>query len=114
VAPGETEAGRPDGNLEAERLRAELLAADPADLITNYAYGLFELARLYLGAEPPRLRDASLAIDALAGLIQATANHLGEQGTLLEQGLRNLQLAFVQLSNLAGTEEGSVGDGATS
>lgn len=86
---------------EAARLRHELLAANVGDLVANHAYGLFELARIYLGADPPRLADASLVIDALAGLLEGVQDRLGEQGALLQQGLRQVQLAFVQLSDLA-------------
>lgn len=92
---------------EAARLRAELLDADVGDLITNHAYGLFELTRIYLAAEPPRLADASLVIDALAGLLSGVADRLGERGDLLEAALRQAQLAFVRLREVRTDETGA-------
>ncbi|WP_041661805.1 hypothetical protein [Acidimicrobium ferrooxidans] len=92
---------------EAARLRAELLDADVGDLIANHAYGLFELTRIYLAAEPPRLADATLVIDALAGLLAGVADRLGERGQLLEAALRQVQLAFVRLRDLTHDETAS-------
>jgi hypothetical protein len=82
------------------KLQRELLDAEPAAIIANHAYGLFELAGLYLGATPPRLADASLAIDAFAGLLSAVEDRLGDIGQPLQDGLRQLQAAFVQVAKL--------------
>jgi hypothetical protein len=81
------------------KLQRELLDAEPAAIIANHAYGLFELAGLYLGATPPRLADASLAIDAFAGLLSAVEDRL-DIGQPLQDGLRQLQAAFVQVAKL--------------
>ncbi|MEX6428695.1 hypothetical protein [Ferrimicrobium sp.] len=82
------------------KLQRELLDAEPAAIIANHAYGLFELAGLYLGTTPPRLADASLAIDAFAGLLSAVEDRLGEIANPLHDGLRQLQSAFVQVAKL--------------
>lgn len=82
------------------QLQHELLNADPATIVANHAYGLFELAGLYLGATPPRLKDASLAIDAFAGMLSGIEDRLGEVGEPLQEGLRQLQAAFIQVAKL--------------
>jgi hypothetical protein len=82
------------------QLQQELLNADPATIVANHAYGLFELAGLYLGATPPRLNDASLAIDAFAGMLSAIEDRLGDVGEPLQDGLRQLQAAFIQVAKL--------------
>lgn len=87
---------------EVRRLRARLLDAGARPVVANHLYGLFELATVFLAADPPRLADASIAIDAMAGLLNATEAHLGDEVTELREGLRQLQLAYVQVSKLAG------------
>lgn len=79
-------------------LRAQLLDANPSDVVANHAYGLFELAAVYLSAAPPRFSEAQLAIDALGALVETLGDRLaGHQGDLAA-GLAQLRLAFVQLS----------------
>jgi hypothetical protein len=85
---------------EVERLRRELLEAGARPVVLNHLFGLFELASVFLGADPPRLADASLAIDAMAGLLGATEDQLGPEASPLHEGLRQLQLAYVQVARL--------------
>src|SRR5438105_494378 len=58
-----------------EEMRAELaevqrqLAETPASVVVaNHCIGLYQLAALHLGLDPPQLDQAQLAIDALAAL----------------------------------------------
>ncbi|MHB8189109.1 MAG: hypothetical protein ACYDHP_01530 [Ferrimicrobium sp.] len=81
-------------------LQEQLLAAEPATMIANHAYGLFELASLYLGATPPRLEPATLAIDALTGLLDGVPDRLGEAEAPLAEGLRQLKLAYVTVAKV--------------
>jgi len=85
---------------EVKRLRRELLDAGARPVILNHLFGLFELASVFLAADPPRLADASLAIDAMAGMLGATEDQLGAEASELREGLRQLQLAYVQVSKL--------------
>jgi hypothetical protein len=89
---------------DLEKLREELVTADPATVVANHAYGLFELASLYLSSKPPRVEAASLAIDAMAGLIDATEDRLGSNAEALREGLRQIQLAFIEVSKLANSD----------
>jgi hypothetical protein len=87
---------------ELERLRDELVDTDPAVVIANHCYGLFELGAVYLSAQPPRLDAARAAIDALAALTDALGDRLGEASGPLAEGVAQLRLAWVQMSAVAG------------
>src|SRR5579863_1373407 len=57
----------------------EQLARTPAEVVVaNHAFGLFELAALHLSLQPPQLDQASLAIDALAALVEGLGERLGD------------------------------------
>jgi len=87
---------------ELDLLRRELATSDPAVVIANHCYGLFELAAVYLSAQPPRLTEAQVAIDALGGIVDALDDRLGEAAEPVADGLAQLRLAWVQLQ-AAGT-----------
>jgi hypothetical protein len=86
---------------EIEAAMAEELAAiqnTPARYIVgNHAIQLFELARIYLTAQPPRFDDAQLSIDGMAALVEGLSGRLGEDEKTLVDGLAQIRLAFVQL-----------------
>jgi hypothetical protein len=88
-----------------EAMEQELAAIQntPARFILgNHAIQLFELARIYLTAEPPRFEDAQLSIDAMASIVEGLAGRLGEDEATLVDGLAQIRLAFVQIK--AGVE----------
>ncbi|MGH9063123.1 MAG: hypothetical protein ACRDZQ_08090 [Acidimicrobiales bacterium] len=98
-------------DAELETQMAELqeeLARTPAEaVVANHAYGLFELAALHLGQRPPRLDQARVAVDALAALVEGMAGRLGSHEPQLLDGLAQIRLAFVQLSETARAGDGS-------
>lgn len=75
-----------------------------AELITTVSVHLMSAAAVKLGlaeegAEQLDLDEARKLIDALAGLITASAPHIGDQHARpLRDGLRTLQLAFREAS----------------
>ena len=86
AASARAAAGRQQQELSPEEQAAQLqqlqeqLARTPVDLvIANHAFGLFELAALHLGLQPPQLDQARLAIDALAALVEGLAGRLGDR-----------------------------------
>jgi hypothetical protein len=102
--PATAGAGGQEPELSPEEQAAQLqqlqeqLARTPVELvIANHAFGLFELAALHLGLQPPQLEQARLAIDALATLVEGLAGRLGEHEPQLKDGLSQLRLAFVQI-----------------
>jgi hypothetical protein len=99
----------PQERAQAEAFIAEMaetqrqIAATPAaQLVANHVMGFYELAAIKLGQQPPMLADAQVAIDAMAAVMDAVGDQLGEDATPLRQALTNLQMAFVQLRNEAG------------
>lgn len=91
----------PEVAEELRRVRAELAGTSVADLVANHAIGLWQLAVLHLTPEtgaPIRLDEASLAIDAMAALLDGVGHRLGENESPLRDALSQLRLAFVQVS----------------
>jgi hypothetical protein len=99
------EADAPPDPAAMEELRRQLADTDPAVVIANHAYGLFELAAVYLSTQPPRLTEAQLAIDALAGLSDAVGTRLGDASAPLVDALAQIRLAWVQLSSASAGDD---------
>jgi hypothetical protein len=86
--------------LEAVAEARQRLAEVPASVVvSNHAMGLFELAAIHLSAEPPKLPDAQIAIDALGLLIDGLGERLGEHHDTLAAALGNIRLVYVQKSS---------------
>lgn len=79
------------------------LAEVPAEVVVvNHVMGLYELAAIHLGATPPALAEAALAIDAVGCLVEGLGRRLGDDYPTLNDALSNIRLAFVQLKNAHG------------
>lgn len=98
----------PEERAQAEEMIAEMaevqrqvLAAPAAQVVTNHIAGFYELAALHLSQERPRFDEAQLAIDAMAAVINAVGDRLGENASPLRDALLQLQTAFVQRKNEA-------------
>jgi len=90
---------------ELRRVRAELAATPVVDLVANHAIGLWQVAVLHLvpdGDEPPRLPEAALAIDAVAGIVDALGDRLDRHAEPLRDALAQLRVAYVQVQQGAG------------
>jgi hypothetical protein len=85
--------------LEAARQR---IAEAPAQVVVvNHLMGLYELAAIHLSSVPPKLDDASLAIDALAALVDKLGDRLGEDIATMRDALANIQMVYVQMKSKA-------------
>ena len=101
----------PEQFEEMIRARAELASVPVADIIANHAVGLWQLALLHLLPDPadegvetePRLPEAALAIDAFAALVDGLGHRLAPHDEALREALSQLRLAYVQVSDGAGT-----------
>ena len=113
AAPDAATPTGPAGPLDREPTEEEMrraaeeymaqLAGTPADIVVgNHAVQLFELARVYLSQSPPKLDDASLAIDAMGTLVEGLVGRLGEDEAEINAGLASLRLAYVQIKTAAG------------
>lgn len=75
------------------------LADTPANVVVaNHVVGLYELAAIHLGANPPRFEDARLAIDALAAIVDSLGNRLGDDHETFKDALANIRLVYVKLT----------------
>lgn len=96
----------------AEAVR-QLTSVPAAEVVAQHAIGLYELAAVHLSQESPRIKDARLAIDALAGVLEATAGRLGDLGRELQSILPQLRLAVVELAKTSGEDAPTAGDAPT-
>lgn len=96
-----------DEELEAElRAMQEQMVRTPAAIVVaNHCIGLVELAALHLGQNPPNLGDAQIAIDALAGILDALGSRMGENGPPLRQALNQMRMAYVEAKTAAARGE---------
>ena len=71
---------------DAETALAEArarLAQTPANVVVvNHVMGLYELAAIHLSANPPRLVESALAIDAVACVVEGLGERLGDKGNV--------------------------------
>jgi hypothetical protein len=82
---------------EMDDARRRLAEVPAAQVVANHAMGLFELAAIHLAQEPPHLGEASVAIDAMAALVDALGDRLGPNAGVLRDALAQIRLAFVQV-----------------
>lgn len=90
---------------EMAQVREHLLAAPASVVIANHAMGIYELAAIHLTAEAPRLPEASLAIDALATLVDGLAGRLGDAEHALGDALTQLRAAYLEVRSRASAGE---------
>lgn len=83
---------------EAQR---QLVEAPVEVVIGNHAIGFYELAALHLQQNPPNLRQARMAIDAMAAVVNKLGDELGETAEPLRNALVQIQAAFVQVKDQA-------------
>jgi hypothetical protein len=90
----------------AESMASEIAAAreriarvPAATVVANHAMGLFELAAIHLMQDPPKFSEATLAIDAVAALVDRLSGRLGDAEATLRQALAQLRLDYVRLKD---------------
>lgn len=116
--PPEAAAGRPGPGpgreptteeREAALAEARAVLAQPVlEHVAAHVMGLFELAALHLereaatgGKERPDLAETSLAIDAMAALVEGLGDRLGKYQGGMSTAVAQLRLAFVEARNRA-------------
>lgn len=91
---------------EMAEVRQQLLEAPAGVVVANHAMGIYELAAIHLTSESPRLSEASLAIDALAALVEGLEGRLGDAEPTLREALANLRAAYLEVRGRAGGDGG--------
>jgi hypothetical protein len=95
---------------QMEQVQAQLLAAPASLVVVNHAMGIYELAALHLMQPEPKLAEASLAIDALAALVEGLQGRLGEDERTVREALAQLRGAYLEVR---ARHEGDKGNTAT-
>ena len=91
---------------EMEEVRQGLLSAPASVVIANHAMGIYELAAIHLMSEQPRLVEASLAVDALAALVEGLEGRLGDAEPTLRDALGQLRAAYLEVRSQSSPEAG--------
>ena len=86
-----------DAQTELDETRRRIADAPANVVVVNHVMGLYELAAIHLSANPPRLDEAVLAIDAVACLVEGLGERLGDEYPTMRDALSNIRLAFVQI-----------------
>jgi len=101
----------PEQRAQAEEMvkemaaaRDRLLQAPASTVVANHAMGLYELGALHLSQQEPNFSEATLAIDALAAIVDGLGPRLADAETTLREGLDQLRMVFVQLRNQSGSD----------
>jgi hypothetical protein len=92
-----------DLRAELDEARRRLAEVPAAQVVANHAMGLFELGAIHLSRQPPDLAEASVAIDAMAAVVDAVGDRLGPNAGVLRDALAQIQLAYVQVRGEAGS-----------
>ena len=105
-AGGDAELDLDDSQLDEARdvlqeARRRLTEVPAEVVVANHVMGLYELAAIHLGAAPPDLRQAALAIDAVACLVEGLGDRIGPDAATMRDALANIRLAFVQIKSAA-------------
>jgi hypothetical protein len=88
--------------LEMAEVQAQLASTPAAQVILNHLRGFYDLAGIHLSQDPPHFDEASLAIDAMAAVLDSLGDRLGPDAAVMGQALGQLQRAFVELRARAG------------
>lgn len=94
---GETDDPTAAAAQALEQARSRLAAVPAETVVTNHAIGLYELAAIHLSADTPDLVSASLAIDALAAVVDGLGPRLGEEHPTLVDALANIRMVYVSV-----------------
>ncbi len=97
---------------EMAEVREQLARTPAADVIANHVMGLYELGAIHLSAQPPKLGEARLAIDAMGALVDGLTGRLGQAEPTLVEALNQIRMAFVTISDeVDGAGAGAAADG---
>jgi hypothetical protein len=82
---------------EMAAVRDRLAQVPAATVVANHTMGLYELGAIHLSQDPPNFSEATIAIDAMAALIDRLPGRLGDDEATLRESLAQLRMAFVML-----------------
>ena len=91
-----------DAQAALDDARQRIAEAPAQVVVVNHVMGLYELAAIHLSSTPPKLSEASLAIDAMAALVERLGERMGEHTETMRDALSNIQMLFVALQSKQG------------
>jgi len=91
-----------DAQAALDDARQRIAEAPAQVVVVNHVMGLYELAAIHLSSAPPKLSEASLAIDAMAALVERLGERMGEHTETMRDALSNIQMVFVALQSKQG------------
>src|SRR5438105_420284 len=77
---------------EMAAVRARVARVPAATVVANHVMGLYELGAIHLSQDPPNFAEATVAIDAMAALIDRLPGRLGGDEATLRESLAQLRL----------------------
>ena len=80
---------------EMAAVQEQLASAAASVVVANHLMGFYELAAIHLSQQPPNLSEASVAIDALAAVVDTLPGRLGEAEATMSDALNQIRLAYV-------------------
>ena len=90
-----------DAQAALEDARRRIAEVPAQVVVVNHLMGLYELAAIHLSSVPPKLDEASLAIDALTALVERLGERLGDDSVTMRDALSNIQMVYVQMKTRA-------------
>jgi hypothetical protein len=84
---------------EMMQVRRQVAATPAAEMLTNYLMRFFDLATIYLEADPPAFAEAATVIEAFRAVLEGVGDRLGDNAPLLQEALGQAQMVFVQVKN---------------
>ncbi|UDY36218.1 hypothetical protein [Dermatobacter hominis] len=84
---------------EMMQVRRQVAATPAAEMLTNYLMRFFDLATIYLEADPPAFAEAATVIEAFRSVLDGVGDRLGDSEPLLREALGQAQMVFVQVKN---------------
>ncbi len=94
--PGGQGVWTPEQEDEARRMAEEMARIPSLEWVINVSVTLANAAGTKLNAG--LVEDAALAIDALSGILEKVAGHLGDAEAPLRETLAQLQMAYAQIA----------------
>ena len=88
-----------DAQEALEQARRRIAEVPAQVVVVNHLMGLYELAAIHLSSVPPKLDEASLAIDGLAALVEKLGDRLGDETVTMRDALSNIQMVYVQMKS---------------
>ncbi len=80
--------------------RQQMAQTPAADMLANHLMRLFDLAVIYLEADPPRFGDAATVIESFRAVVDNVGPRLGQNQPVLQEALSQMQMVFVQVKEV--------------